>query len=159
MISLGKTMTTSKVHAVAGTIGLTLIVLFFTSTIVVELAGDESAVARVKTLILIGVLILVPSMMATGGTGRALAGRRTAPLIQAKKRRMAVVVAIGLAVLVPCAIALQRLSASGDFGPVFYAIQLVELAGGAVNITLIGLNIRDGRRLAGRKPVSLVASR
>lgn len=147
----------SRVHAVAGFVGLTLIVLFFTSSVVVELIGDEHAVARVKTLILFGVLVLVPSMMVVGATGRILAGQRDSPLIRAKKKRMIVVAAIGLTVLVPCAVVLQRLAVSGDFDTAFYAIQTVELIGGAVNITLMGLNVRAGRLLAGRSPVRAAA--
>src|ERR1051326_635555 len=103
-------MMKSRVHAVAGFVGLTLIVLFFTSSVVVELIGDEQAVARGKTLILFGVLVLVPSMMVVGATGRILAGRRDGPLIRAKKKRMIGVAAIGLTVLVPCAVVLQRLA-------------------------------------------------
>ncbi|MGH4025976.1 MAG: hypothetical protein ACRDRV_15480 [Pseudonocardiaceae bacterium] len=147
----------SRVHAVAGFVGLTLIVLFFTSSVVVELIGDEHAVARVKTLILFGVLILVPSMMVTGGTGRILAGRRDSPLIRAKKKRMVAVAVIGLTVLVPCAVILQRLAVAGEFDTAFYTIQIVELIGGAVNITLMGLNVRAGRLLAGRSPVRAAA--
>ncbi len=149
----------SRVHVIAGVLGLTLIVLFFTSSIVVETIGDEHAVGRVKTMILFGVLVLVPSMMVTGATGRILAGKRENPLIRAKKQRMVAVATIGLTVLVPCAVTLQRLSAAGDFGTVFYIIQAVELVGGAVNITLMALNIRDGRLLAGRSAVRVVPSR
>ncbi|MGH4024076.1 MAG: hypothetical protein ACRDRV_05770 [Pseudonocardiaceae bacterium] len=147
----------SRVHAVAGFVGLTLIVLFFTSSVVVELIGDEHAVTRVKTLILFGVLVLVPSMMVVGATGRILAGRRDSPLIRAKKKRMIGVAAIGLTVLVPCAVVLQRLAVAGDFDTAFYAIQTVELIGGAVNIVLLGLNVRAGRLLAGRSPVRAAA--
>lgn len=152
-------MTKSRVHAVAGVLGLTLIVLFFTSSVVVELAGDESAVVRVKTLILFGVLVLVPSMMVTGATGRLLAGQRNNARIQAKKKRMVAIGSIGLAILVPCAVVLQRLAVAGDFGTAFYVIQAVELVGGAVNITLMGLNVRDGRSLAGRSAVKMAGSR
>lgn len=143
----------SRVHAIAGTLGLTLVVLFFTSSIVVELIGDEHLITRVKALILFGVLILVPSMMVAGGTGRILAGQRQNPRILAKKRRMIGIAAIGLTVLVPCAVILQRLSAAGDFTTAFYVIQAVELLGGAINMTLMGMNVRDGRQLAGRSVV------
>lgn len=152
-------MKKSRVHAVAGVLGLTLITLFFTSTVVVELVGNESAIVRVKTLILFGVLVLVPSMIVAGGTGRILAGRRTNARIQAKKKRMTAIGVIGLTILVPCAVVLQRLSATGDFSTAFYVIQAIELVAGATNITLMGLNVRDGRSLAGRSAVKLAGSR
>lgn len=152
-------MMKSRVHAVAGTLGLTLIVLFFTSSIVVEVIGDEHLIARVKTLILFGVLILVPTMATIGATGRALSGQRRSPVIQAKKRRMIAIAAIGLVVLVPCAVTLQRLSAAGDIDATFYAVQITELIGGAVNITLMVMNFRDGRLLAGRPIMGFARSR
>lgn len=149
----------SRLHAIAGTLGLTLIALFFTSSVVAELIGDEQLIAQVKTLILFGILLLVPSMMVTGASGQALAGRRSTPRIKIKKQRMAVIAAIGLTLLVPCAVVLQRLAAAGDFGTTFYLIQAVELGGGAINIALMSLNIRDGRLLAGRSAPSIARVR
>jgi hypothetical protein len=36
-----------------------------------------------------------------------------------------------------------------EFGASFYAVQALELAAGAVNITLLGFNLRDGLRMKG----------
>jgi len=63
---------------------------------------------------------------------------------------MRVIAANGVLCLVPCAVALWYLAQQGELGPTFYAVQAVELAAGAVNVTLIGLNIQAGRRLAAR---------
>ncbi len=38
------------------------------------------------------------------------------------------------------------------FDTTFYAVQALELAAGAANITLLGLNIRNGLKLNGRRP-------
>jgi hypothetical protein len=38
----------------------------------------------------------------------------------------------------------------GEFDTAFYAVQALELAAGAANITLLGLNMRDGLRMKGR---------
>lgn len=138
----------SRVHAVAGVLALTLIGSFFIASVVVEVFGDHTAVKSVKTAIAFALLALVPCMAITGGTGRSLsASRLRAPLIRRKQRRMAVAAAIGLLVLVPCAVTLQALAADGDFGTAFAVVQAVELIGGAVNITLLSLNVRDGRLL------------
>ncbi len=37
----------------------------------------------------------------------------------------------------------------GEFDANFYAVQALELAAGAVNITLLGFNLRDGLRMKG----------
>jgi hypothetical protein len=139
-----------RVHWLAGLFALVLIVLFFASTITVEAIGDHNAVAAVKALILIGVCVLVPSMAATGVTGRLRARNRRGPVVRGKLRRTAVIAAIGLLVLVPCAVVLQRLSAAGDFGGTFRIVQAIELLGGAVNIVLMSLNVRAGMIMTGR---------
>ncbi|GGN94130.1 MULTISPECIES: hypothetical protein [Streptomyces] len=138
----------TRVHAVAGVLALTLISLFFTASAAVEIFGDDHAVQVVKTAIAFALFALVPCMAITGGTGRSLgANRRRAPLIRRKQRRIAAAAAIGLLVLVPCAVTLQVLASDRHFGTEFSVIQAVEFLGGAVNITLLSLNVRDGRLL------------
>lgn len=139
-----------RVHAIAGMLGLTIIVAFFTSSSLVELFGDHGAVATVKQWIVYGLFLLVPAMAVTGASGRALIGRRRGPRLRVKQRRMIAIAVLGLAVLTPCAVVLRNLSAAGDFGGMFVAIQAVELVAGAVNITLMSLNVRDGMLLTGR---------
>jgi hypothetical protein len=38
----------------------------------------------------------------------------------------------------------------GEFGNVFYRVQAIKSAAGAINIALMVLNMRDGLRLTGR---------
>jgi hypothetical protein len=70
-------------------------------------------------------------------------------LARRKLRRMPFIAANGLLVLVPSALYLAAAARSGSFGTAFIAVQAIELAAGAVNITLLGLNLRDGLRLRG----------
>jgi hypothetical protein len=72
-------------------------------------------------------------------------------LLTAKKRRTAAIAVIGLLVLVPCAVVLRALAASGDFGSTFVGVQVLELVGGAANLTLLVLNARAGRLLTGAR--------
>ena len=39
---------------------------------------------------------------------------------------------------------------AGEFDTAFYAVQALELAAGATNIMLLGLNMRDGLKMTGR---------
>jgi hypothetical protein len=71
--------------------------------------------------------------------------------VDAKKKRMPLIAANGLLVLLPCALLLNHWAAAGSFGAAFYAVQALELAAGALNLTLMGLNMRDGLRLTGRR--------
>ncbi len=139
-----------RIHAAAGVIGFLTILTFWSSTVASELFGSHEAVAAFKQAILWGMLLLVPAMAAAGGTGFKLLGSRTDSLALAKRRRMMVIGPNGVLVLMPCAFFLASLATKGQFTATFYAVQAVELVAGLVNLTLMGLNIRDGLRLTGR---------
>ena len=97
-------------------------------------------------------IVLIPCLAMTGATGASLGKRRNDPRISAKKKRMPLIAGNGLVVLVPSAVFLAHLAASGNFSTAFYAVQALELLAGAVNLTLMGLNIRGGFAL--RKPLA-----
>ena len=139
-----------RVHPIAGALALLTMVIFWTSTVAVELLGDQSDIVAVKHAIMWGLLVLVPALAATGGTGFLRAGRSRNARIQAKKRRMQIVAPIGILVLVPCVLYLGTTSSAAGLGAYFYPVQAIELVAGAVNITLMSLNVRDGLRLTRR---------
>lgn len=140
----------TRVHALAGLAAGAIILVFWVSTVVVELLGTPHQIAAVKTAILWGLLALIPALMATGGTGFRLGrGRRDAP-VRRKKKRMPLIAGNGLLILVPAAVFLAWRAQDGRFDGAFYAVQGLELLAGAANLALIGLNARDGRRAAGR---------
>ena len=138
------------IHPVAGTLALLTIATFWLSTVLAELFASQATVTAVKTAIPWGFLWLVPALAATGGSGLALAkGRRGGP-IDAKLERMPPIAANGLLVLIPAALFLAFKARAAEFDTVFYAVQALELVAGAANITLLGLNLRDGLRMKGR---------
>lgn len=139
----------SKLHGIFGAIALLCIATFWISTIVSELFLDEAAVVTVKNAVLTGMWLLIPAMAATGGSGFALARGRGGRLVGVKGRRMEVVAANGLLVLLPSAFVLASWANAGRFDGAFHALQGVELLAGAVNIALLALNMRDGLRLGG----------
>jgi hypothetical protein len=140
-----------KVHFIAGLLATLTIATFFLSTVIVELFGSHEAVAVLKSLIVIpGLFILVPAIAATGGSGFALSKSRQGRLVDAKKKRMPFIAANGLLVLLPSAIFLDRWASAGSFDTAFYLVQSAELLAGAINLTLMGLNIRDGIKMSGR---------
>jgi len=140
-----------RIHGLAGLLATLCIGTFWLSTVLVELFGSPAAVAQVKTMVLSpGLWILVPALVATGGSGARLARARQGRLVSAKQRRMPVLALNGLLVLVPCAWFLAQWASAGQFDARFYAVQALELLVGAVNLGLMGLNMRDGLRLSGR---------
>ncbi len=146
----------TRVHAIAGAIGFLMILTFWSSTIISEVFGSHETIAMVKGMILKGMFILIPAMAIVGASGMSLSAGRSDPLVLAKKKRMPIIGANGLLVLVPMAIILEARASAGNFDTLFYLLQGVELIAGAVNLTLMGKNMRDGIRLSGKgKPADL----
>lgn len=140
-----------KIHLVVSAIATLCIATFFASTVFVELFGTYEQIAAVKSLIVIpGLFILVPAIAMTGGTGFALSKQRKGKLVDSKKKRMPIIGANGLLILLPSAIFLDQWASAGSFDTKFYIVQGLELLAGAVNLTLMGMNIRDGLKLSGK---------
>lgn len=140
----------TRLHAVAGVIGLATIATFWTTTVAVELLGSADDIAGAKLAILWAFLLLIPSLIVAAGTGFRLGRRRRGPLAAAKRNRMPLIAANGVVVLMPAAAFLAASALDGRFDAWFYAVQALELVAGATNIVLLGLQVRDGLRLTGR---------
>ncbi|KZD20806.1 hypothetical protein [Tardiphaga robiniae] len=141
---------TKIIHPVAGTIALLTIAIFWLSTVFSELLAPPAIVVAVKTAIPWGFLLLVPALMAAGGSGFAVANGRRAGLVGAKIKRMPLIAANGILVLIPSALFLASKAKVSEFDATFYVVQALELAAGAANITLLGLNMRDGFKMKNR---------
>ncbi|WP_227493507.1 hypothetical protein [Paracoccus kondratievae] len=63
---------------------------------------------------------------------------------------MPIIVVNGLLLLIPAALFLAFKAKADEFDAYFYIVQAIELIAGAVNITLLGLNLRDGLMMKGR---------
>ena len=137
------------IHPVAGVIALLTIATFWLSTALSELFASQAVVTAVKTAIPWGFLLLIPALAAAGGSGFALAKGRRAGLLGAKIKRMPLIAGNGILILIPSALFLASKAGAGEFDTSFYAVQALELAAGAANVTLLGLNMRDGLKMAG----------
>ena len=138
------------VHPVAGVVALATILSFWLSTLLSELFGSAATVTTVKTLIPWGFVILVPAMALAGMSGFRLGKTWRGPVVAQKRKRMPIIAANGILILIPAALYLASKAEAGAFDASFYIVQGFELVAGAVNITLLGLNMRDGLRLSGK---------
>ncbi len=138
------------VHPVAGAVAMLSIATFWLSTAFGEVFASHATVATVKSLIPWGFLILVPALAVLGGSGFVLAKGRRGGVVGAKAQRMPIIAANGVLVLIPSALFLAAKAQTGAFDAAFYAVQGLELAAGATNLVLMGLNMRDGLRLTRR---------
>lgn len=140
----------TRVHAVAGGLGFLTVLTFWTSTVFSELFTNHETIAFVKQMILYGMIILIPAMAIAGGSGMFMGRARTDVPAVAKKKRMPLIAANGLLILLPSAFYLAAMATDGSFDAWFYGVQALELVAGAANLTMMGLNIRDGLKMTGR---------
>ena len=138
------------VHPVAGGVALLTIATFWLSTVISELSGSQALIASVKTTIPWGFLLLIPALAAAGGTGVLMSKGSRVGLVGTKFKRMPFIAGNGILVLIPSALFLAAKASAGEFDTNFYLVQALELVAGGVNITLLGLNMRDGLKLKGR---------
>ena len=80
----------------------------------------------------------------------ALAKGRRVGLVGAKVKRMPIIAANGILILVPAALFLAFKASHDEFDSIFYTVQALELVAGTTNISLLGLNMRDGLKMKGR---------
>ena len=132
-------------HALTGTLSLVIVVTFFTASAVALVLGDAALQHSVKLAILWGLLGLVPCLAATGAAGASLTKKRRDKGTATKFLRMKAIAAIGIGILVPCAVYLGWRAVQGQ--GISYPVQYLELVAGACNITLLTLNLRDGLKL------------
>jgi hypothetical protein len=137
-----------NLHAISSALAILTISIFLTTTIIAELSGDPSFITTVKQGIAYGLVILVLTMATIGISGTRLAGSSTAPIIRRKRRRMALIAANGVFILVPCALILAWLATQGAFSIEFYLVQGIELIAGSANITLLVRNARLGKSMS-----------
>lgn len=139
------------IHPIAGALALLTIISFWLSTAMSELFGSEALVVTVKTMIPWAFLILIPALMAAGGSGFQLGKAWRNPLVTVKRKRMPIIAGNGIVILMPSALYLSSKAQAGSFDAGFYMVQAIELIAGAVNITLLGLNMRDGLKLTRKR--------
>lgn len=138
------------IHPIAGVLASLTIATFWLSTVLTELFASRAAVTAVKTALPWGLVLLIPALVAAGGSGFALAKGRREGLVGAKFKRMRLLAANGVLVLIPSALFLASKARAAEFDTAFYAVQALELVAGATNIALLTLNMRDGLKMKGR---------
>lgn len=140
------------IHRIAAITATLCIATFFTSTLLVEIFGTKESIQLVKSLIVFpGLFILVPAIATAGATGAAMAKLRRGKVIERKSKRMPIIAFNGIVILIPAAYFLNQWAKAGEFDSIFYGVQLLELMAGAVNLSLMVLNIKDGRKFRPNK--------
>ncbi len=140
-----------RIHIVTAMLALACIATFWLSTAISELFASHATIASVKMGVLYGMALLIPCMATAGATGASLGKGWRLPQVARKSKRMKLIAANGLLILLPSAVFLALRAQAGQFDTGFYAVQLLELVAGATNIALLALNMRDGMQLRQRR--------
>lgn len=136
-----------RVHIVASILGLLTIASFFISSLITEIFLSVENIVLVKKYISVAVYGLMGFMMIAGVSGLKLAGKLHNPLVLKKFKRMKLIAINGLFILFPSALYLHDKAIGNDFDQNFYIVQCVEYIFGFTNLTLMGLNVRDGKNI------------
>ncbi len=144
-----KRKTVVTVHLIATFVATLTISLFFTTSLIAEIKGEETFIKSVKAFILYALPIMILAMPALKITGDKLAGKSKNPTVLAKAKRMKFVVINGVG-LISLAVFLYYRSHYQTIDNVFLIAQIVEFGLGITNLTLIILNAKNGMQLSGR---------
>lgn len=139
------------VHGLSGAAALGIVLCYWSMALYAEVLASADTVILLRQVILYVLPLLVLCLATAGASGAKLAGRSQAPQIRAKSTRMRLAALNGLLVLIPAAVFLGLRARTGDLSGPFAAVQILELCAGALNIVLLGLNMRAGLALKARK--------
>jgi len=141
----------NMIHSISAALATLCIFIFLIATVLAEAFGSLDTVSMVKGLIVLpGLFILIPAIIATGVTGFTLAKERNGELVKRKKKRMPFIGVNGVFILLPSAIFLNMWASSGVFDTTFYVVQGIELMTGLINLVLMAMNMRDGLQMSGK---------
>lgn len=145
-----------RVHMAASVAAISLITTFFISSTITEIFGGTGDIRVLRNGIVLGLPLLIAFLAIAGLTGRHLANGSRSAIVRRKRRRLQLAGAVGLLVLVPCALILDHLVSTPAIDRTFIGLEIIELFFGAINLLLLVLNFRDGRRMTRhRRPVQV----
>ena len=140
-----------RIHLLGSLMALACIVTFMGSTLIGEILLNIHSIALIKKGIVIpGLFILIPALMATGITGRRLGATRPGRLTEGKKKRMPFIALNGIFILMPCALFLNIRAGAGNLDALFFTVQALEIIAGGTNIVLMAKNFGEGLKLSGK---------
>ncbi|SEH33401.1 hypothetical protein [Magnetospirillum fulvum] len=133
------------IHPLAARATLGLFVLIWGSAVAAGLFADREMLAFIKEVVVWTLFLLTPLTMLTAGTGLILGRARPGPITDRKRRRLRLIVAIGIVILLPATLVLDAMVQSDSYdATLFLVFQGIELVAGLVLLTLMGISVRDG---------------
>ena len=141
-------------HAAAGISSLTCLLIFLVATINVEYSYSAPEMIAAQGVMLQTMWVYIPLIFTAGGIGYILSKERKERIVQVKKRRMVIIIAVSLFILMPCIYTLANAARYEIAGTIFSRIEILEVLSLILLIALLGLNARDGARLTSDRPTA-----
>ncbi|CAM3728476.1 hypothetical protein [Polynucleobacter arcticus] len=142
-------------HAMFGTIALTLVFASLLASLVSELWYSQEIISEVKALTLQGMLLLVLTLSLTAIYGLVLSKKRQGNIIQAKKKRMIWILLIATLVLLPISYLLSLHAQTERLDWLYFVPQGIEYIFDVIILILLGLNFIDGVKLVRQSAVGI----
>jgi hypothetical protein len=132
-------------HPLAARVTLGLFALIWGSAVAAGLFADTELMVFIKEGAVWALFLLVPAAMLTAATGLRLGYGRPGPITERKRRRLRLIVALSVVVVLPATLALDALVQQGQAGSLlFLVLQGVELVAGLLTLGLMVVSVRDG---------------
>jgi hypothetical protein len=145
-------------HPLAARVTVGLFVLIWGAAVSAGLFAEGEMLAVVKEAVVWALFLLVPTAMVAAGTGLVLTRARPGPITERKRRRLRLITAIGVVILLPAALVLDALAQAESVDVTLFAVvQGIELVAGFVTLVLLGLSVRDG--LLAKREAAVAAAR
>lgn len=141
-------------HASAGVCALIMLLAYFAGTTISLFLYTPHDVILVQQTILHSMWVYMPLILIAGAIGLLLSNKRKELIVEAKKRRMFLVVVFSLLGLLPSCYLLANNLLKGEQAIVLFVLEALELAFEIILIALLILNYRDGARLTANRPTS-----
>lgn len=141
-------------HASAGVCALIMLLAYFVGTTITVLLYTPQDMILVEQTILQSMWVYIPLILIAGAIGLLLGNKRKGLIVEAKKRRMFLVVVFSLFGLLPNCYLLANNLLKDEQVIVLFVLQAIEFAVEIISITLLILNLRDGIRLTANRPAS-----
>lgn len=142
-------------HAMFGTIALTLVSASLVASMVTEFWYSQEVISEVKALTLQGMLLLVFILSITAIFGLVLSKKRQGNIVEAKKKRMIWILLIAILVLLPIAYLLSLHAETEKLDWLYFLPQGIEYIFDVIILILLGLNFMDGNKLVQQSAVGV----
>lgn len=139
-------------HASAGVVALLMLIAYFLAMLFAKALCATEDMITVQKAMLESMWAYIPLILIAGSIGLVLGNERKGLIVEAKKRRMFLVVLFSVFALLPSNYLLANNILIAEEAIVLFVMEAFESVVELILIILLILNFRDGTRLTANRP-------